>query len=93
MTEHAPEFADALVKSYREWSLRLSNLPPMVRCIHCHPDVPVGDPYRQWDTNGELHLWVNDWTVKMMPVKTRDEVMDIIMAAPPMFGTPVVFER
>lgn len=48
------------------------SLPPRPRCFMAHHAVPYGRVIRQWNTRGELLLWVN-----------RGEVMDLAHRPPP----------
>lgn len=73
------------------WAKKIEELPPMPVAIHLHPAVPVGRLMRQWNTRGELHLWMNDWTVGMMGPKVREEIVgmnDLL----PMYGIPIIYE-
>ena len=48
-----------LVDEVRRLSERIASLPPRPRAIFASYDVPSGEVYRQWNTHGQLLLWVN----------------------------------
>lgn len=47
------------VDAIRAAAERLADAPPPIRCLLASHAVPYGQVYRQWDTNGELFVWVN----------------------------------
>lgn len=48
-----------MIDEIRRLSERIASAPPMPRAIFASYDVPNGEVYRQWNTLGQLILWVN----------------------------------
>lgn len=48
-----------LLASFREAQERLAALPPRPRCFMASHSVPYGRVFRQWNTRGDLLVWVN----------------------------------
>lgn len=45
----------------------LAKLPPAPRALVASHEVPYGRIYRQWDTRGDLFIWVNRGEIADLP--------------------------
>ena len=59
------------IAEMRRVSEMVAALPPQPKCFMAHHAVPYGQLYRQWNTKGELLVWVN-----------RGEVADLTRRKP-----------
>lgn len=50
---------DDVFAEMRRVSEMVAALPPRPKCFMAHHSVPYGRVYRQWNTKGELLVWVN----------------------------------
>jgi hypothetical protein len=50
---------DDVIAEMRRVSGMVAALPPRPKCFMAHHAVPYGQVYRQWNTRGELLVWVN----------------------------------
>lgn len=52
---------------WNKWAAMIRELPPQPRCLMAHDDVPRGQVFRQWNTRGDLIVWVNRGEVAELP--------------------------
>jgi hypothetical protein len=81
------EFFDALRRMQR----MIDEAPPPVRRLRAHHSVPYGTAWKQWNTRGELEVWVNRGWVADLP-RAPSERYDAPGALMRMTGIPVVLE-
>lgn len=71
----------------------IEDLPVMARGIRAHYKVPFGRVFNQWDTNGDLWLWVNSSEARTMILTMSMEVGADRFSHGPIFGIPIYFEE
>lgn len=81
---------DDFVRTYRELTTKMEQLPPLPHTIMASPLVPWPAAYRQWTADGRLLVWVNADAILTTP--RRDEsYLETFTAILPIFGIPIVF--
>lgn len=75
--------SEAITQAIKEAQRLIDELAPVPRGILLSPLVPVDRLVRQWDTNGDLWIWMNSGALEDLPKRSYD-AFDL-----PLFGIPV----
>lgn len=70
----------------RAWNDKIKALPPIPRALLMNHAVPYGRLFRQWDTNGDLWIWINPGQIYDLPRST----LPTYSTAWPLSGIPVI---
>lgn len=85
---------DVLVDAVRKMREQAEAGPPRIRCFRAHHSVPYGRIFRQWNTRGELEVWVNRGEIADLP-RVPNAGLDVAvstLAPRGTFGIPVFTE-
>jgi hypothetical protein len=78
-----------MLDDLRRWSQVIAEAPPSPRAMLMHHSVPYGRLFRQWNTRGDLYVWVNPGVIHDLPRRKADHrVGDMLSAS--LSGIPVV---
>jgi hypothetical protein len=80
---------DDLFEQLRDMQRTLDALPPQPARFRAHHSVPYGRIYRQWNTRGELEIWINRGLIADLP-RAKAELGSFALFQPSLTGIPVV---
>lgn len=80
-----------LLADLRGWQAKIDALPPIPRGVITDHRVPYGRAFKQWDTNGDLWLWVNRGEIEDIP-RARPHDALFAMLPPSLTGIRVYNE-
>lgn len=83
-----------MVRAFQQMREQIDAGPPPIRCFRAHHSVPYGRTFRQWNTRGDLEVWVNRGEIADLPRRPAAGVDLAVstMAPPGVFGIPVYTE-